>query len=342
MQKDSFIYFNHTLPPYKGLTLVSIIAKKDMRLDMFLTDTLKQSRSQVRNFIKKVGININGKLTYKSGYALKVGDNVTYNIPKPKLSSKYSIDFDIDVIYEDEDVLIINKPPHLTVHPAPSVKEPTLVEWLKYKGIELSNLSGETREGIVHRIDKQTSGALVIAKNNYAHKFLAKQLEDKSMGRYYIAIIDQPLKDDIVIDRPISRNPRNRLKMLASERGKSAKSSLIKLSSSIDSRYELIAIKLFTGRTHQIRAHLESISRHILGDERYGFKSKKDTIARVMLHAYTIYFTHPKDSRICFYQAPLFLDMQKILNRYFDNKDLDEKLAPTYIYSRFNTLPNWM
>jgi 23S rRNA pseudouridine1911/1915/1917 synthase len=313
-----------------------------MRLDIFLTDTLKQSRSQVRNFIKKVGINVNGKLTYKSGYALKVGDNVTYKVPKPKLSSKYSIDFDIDVIYEDEDVLIINKPPHLTVHPAPSVKEPTLVEWLKYKGIELSNLSGETREGIVHRIDKQTSGALVIAKNNYAHKFLAKQLEDKSMGRYYIAIIDQPLKDDIVIDRPISRNPKNRLKMLASKRGKSAKSSFIKLSLSVDSRYELIAIKLFTGRTHQIRAHLESISRHILGDERYGFKSKKDNIARVMLHAYTIYFTHPRDGRICFYQAPLFLDMQKILNRYFDNKDLDEKLAPTYIYSRFNTLPNWM
>lgn len=308
-----------------------------MRLDIFLQIELNQSRSQVSNFIKKIGVKVNDKVTNKSGYKLRCDDVVSYELLKHEPNIQYHVDFDIDIIYEDDSLLIVNKPPFLTVHPAPSVKEATLVEWLKSKNITLSNISGEERAGIVHRIDKQTSGALVITKNNDSHTKLSSQLEDKSMGRYYIAIIDTPLKEDITIERSISRNPKNRLKMLASTTGKYAKSSFAKLITSHDNRYELIAIKLHTGRTHQIRAHLESISRHILGDYTYGFKSKKDKIIRVMLHAYTIYFTHPKNGKDILHSAPLFEDMQNLLQKHFDKKELDEKLTTDYIMDCFST-----
>ena len=185
----------------------TIVAKKDMRLDKFLQEELNESRSQIENFIKKIGIEVNGKTITKSGYKIKVGDNIQYTLPQKEEIKEYEVNFDIDIIYEDDSLLIINKPPFLTVHPAPSVKEATLVDWLRSKKICLSNISGEHREGIVHRIDKQTSGALVVAKNNHAHKLLSKQLEDKSMGRYYIAIIDVPLKEDLIIEKKIQRNP---------------------------------------------------------------------------------------------------------------------------------------
>lgn len=314
----------------------TIIAKKDMRLDIFLQQELNQSRNQIANFIKKIGVTVNDKTINKSGYKVKIDDKISYKLPQVTPSLAYEVDFDIDIIHEDKNLLIINKPPFLTVHPAPSVKEATLVHWLQSKKITLSNISGEERAGIVHRIDKQTSGALIVAKDNTSHAFLASQLEDKSMGRYYLAIIDTPLKDDIIIEKSISRNPKNRLKMLASTEGKYAKSAFIKLATSNDGKYELIAAKLFTGRTHQIRAHLESISRHILGDYTYGFKSKKDKIIRVMLHAYTIYFTHPQSGKDIFHTAPLFDDMQNLLKIHFDKKEIDEKLSTSYILDRFS------
>jgi len=309
-----------------------------MRLDIFLQSELNHSRNQVSNFIKKIGVQINGKKITKSGHKLKTNDKVCYKLPKHTSTTSHKVDFDVDILYEDESLLIVNKPPFLTIHPAPSVKEATLVDWLKSKNITLSDICAKERAGIVHRIDKQTSGALVVAKDNTTHRFLSSQLEDKTMGRYYIAIIDTPLKDDISIEKQIARNPKNRLKMLASNEGRYAKSSFIKLLTSHDRNYELIAVKLYTGRTHQIRAHLESISRHILGDFTYGFKSKKDKIIRVMLHAYTIYFTHPQSGKDIFHIAPLFDDMQNLLDNHFDKKELDEKLSANYIMDCFNTI----
>jgi 23S rRNA pseudouridine1911/1915/1917 synthase len=229
----------------------------------------------------------------------------------------------------------------LVVHPAPSVKEATLVDWLIEKGISLSTISGEERHGIVHRIDKETTGALVIAKTNEAHQRLSSQLQDKSMGRYYLALVDYPLKDSCFVEKPIGRNRKNRLKMDVVPNGKDAKSAFYKLIES-DLKYELIAIKLFTGRTHQIRVHLKSLGRHILGDVLYGFKSKKDTINRVLLHAYKLYLTHPNTGKKMEFIAPLFPDMQEFIYRKFNQGEIDEKINPAIIDSYFTTITNRM
>ncbi len=308
------------------------------RVDKVLQQYLKSTRNQVEHFIKEGNVKVNGKVIKKCGYKLNGGEKIEYDIKEATPKKEFEVDFDIEKLYEDEDILIINKPPFLTVHPAPSVKEATLVDWLKKENISLSTISGEERNGIVHRIDKQTSGALVIAKNNKAHLALSKQLEDKSMGRYYLAIIDTPLKDNIVIEKPIARNRKNRLKMAVDDKGRAAKSAFLKLATSLDGKKELIAIKLFTGRTHQIRVHLSAISRHILGDDLYGFKSKKDTIKRVMLHAYILYLIHPKSKKKIYVKAPLLQDFTDILEKNFKMENIYEKIDTDYIIHTFDTL----
>ncbi len=177
-------------------------------------------------------------------------------------------------------MMVVNKPSGLVVHPAPSVKGATLVDWLVSKGVSLSNILGKERYGIVHRIDKNTTGALVVAKTNEAHEKLSFQLRNKSMGRYYLAVIDHPLKESCIVEKPIGRSRKNRYKMDVVNGGKDSKSAFYKLIQN-DDNLELIVAKLFTGRTHQIRVHLKSLGRHILGDVLYGFKSKEDTIDRV-------------------------------------------------------------
>jgi len=253
------------------------------------------------------------------------------------------IDFDVPILYEDDDLLVVNKPPFLTVHGAPSVKEATLVDWLQFKGINLSTISGEERHGIVHRIDKETSGALVIAKNNEAHVSLSSQLEDKSMGRYYLALIDLPLKDDIVVELPIGRSVNNRLKMDVAKRdGRMAKSAFAKLLTSRDGKKELIAAKLFTGRTHQIRVHLQALSRHILGDSLYGFKSQNGTIPRVMLHAYIVYLKHPKTGQLLQIHAPLWDDFDAYLTHHFSKEEVNEKITLDSIVNGFKLNNHWL
>jgi 23S rRNA pseudouridine1911/1915/1917 synthase len=232
---------------------------------------------------------------------------------------------------------VINKPPFLTVHPAPSVKEVTVVDWLIKKGISLSTISGDERHGIVHRIDKQSSGALVIAKNNEAHKNLSAQLEDKSMGRYYLSLIDIPLKSDLIVDKPIARNRTNRLKMDVISGGRESKSAFCKIALSENQKTELIAAKLFTGRTHQIRVHLNLLSRHILGDSLYGFKSQNSKIPRVMLHAYLLYLKHPKTGKSLLIKAPLFEDFNDLIKKYFQEDEINEKMESSYIIKRFST-----
>jgi 23S rRNA pseudouridine1911/1915/1917 synthase len=315
---------------------LEIIAQKPMRLDKCLQEHLTQPRNQIEQFIKTHGVFVDGKETHKCGLKLKGGEKIRYELPEMIPQEAQKIDFDVEIIYEDEDLLIVNKPPGLTIHPAPSVKEPTLVDWLKHKGISLSTLSGEERHGIVHRIDKETSGALVVAKHNEAHRKLSAQLENRTMGRYYLALIDLPLKEDVIVNKPIGRNPVHRTKMAVINSGREAKSAFVKLVESKRQNQELIAAKLYTGRTHQIRVHLESLSRHIINDFTYGFKKKRDIIGRVMLHAYLIYFIHPRTGEKIIQKAPLFEDFQGMLTSHFDMKDIDEKIDPDYLVSRFD------
>ena len=317
--------------------------KESKRLDVAMSEALELPRNQVEKLIKNVGVFVDEKLTNKCSIKLVEGNVVRYEfVQADKSPSHYEVNFDVPILYEDDDLLVINKPPFLTVHGAPSVKEATLVDWLKSKGINLSTISGEERHGIVHRIDKETSGALVIAKNNEAHVSLSSQLEDKSMGRYYLAMIDLALKDNVVVELPIGRSVNNRLKMDVAKDGRMAKSAFTKLLLSRDGKKELIAAKLFTGRTHQIRVHLAALSRHILGDSLYGFKSQNGTIPRVMLHAYILYLKHPKTGQLLQINAPLWDDFDAYLTHHFSKEEVDEKITLDSIVNGFKFNDQWL
>ncbi len=478
----------------------NLIAQCSERLDVFLSSQLGISRNQISSLIKSAAVRVDGAVQTKPGYKLSAGElvHIDYPAPAPQRMSAERLNFDVEILYEDEDLLVVNKPAGLTVHPAASVKEPTLVDWLKSRGYLLSTLGGELRAGIVHRLDKLTSGALLVAKNNAAHAALSAQLSDKSMGRIYLALIDLPLKEPCVIERPIARNPANRLKMGIVPGGRNAKSAFYEILSgaeltelqnsaqrcdeilgagdgtaagkststdkisaadkilaanasasristeekilgdatdkiltgnadkisakdkisdattgtdnadeisnncmrsadkiSIQSAdkipssradnvdkiltadmsaaqilaarlaenkvlnfknpaqnqilppinpksFNLVAAKLFTGRTHQIRVHLSSINRHILGDHLYGFKSENAKISRILLHAYLLYFIHPrsgKEVKICAGLPSEFLNFttnQKVKDEIY------EKILPTNVERYFSDISGWL
>jgi 23S rRNA pseudouridine1911/1915/1917 synthase len=315
----------------------SFVVGESNRIDKVLATHLECSRNQVEKLIKGGFVKVNDSVVSKTSFKVALDDIISYEFQDAPQKEAVSVDFDIEVLFEDEYLLVINKPSGVVVHPAPSVSGATVVDWLIKRGVRLSTISGEERHGIVHRIDKETTGALVIAKDNKTHEALSKQLQDKTMGRYYLALIDCPLKDDIVVDKPIARNPKNRLKMDVVEGGKSAKSAFVKLLNS-PKDIELISAKLYTGRTHQIRVHLNTLSRHILGDDLYGYKHKKAKIQRVFLHAYMLYLVHPATNEMLEIVAPLFDDMQEFCNRYFDEDELRDKIDATNIKNRFSQI----
>ncbi|CDG57709.1 Ribosomal large subunit pseudouridine synthase D [Campylobacter coli 76339] len=307
----------------------TFLVDESSRLDIFLAKNLNQSRSQIALMIEKNCVWVNDKIQNKNSFKLKVGDKLVLNLPLvEEAKPKFDIDFDIEILYEDEDLLVLNKPSNLVVHGAKSVKSATLVDWLIEKQYTLSTLGGEVRAGLVHRLDKETSGAILIAKNNFAHQKLSEQLSDKTMGRIYLALIDLPLKEDkIIIDKALIRSSANAIKKIVTNshtRGsKEAKSAFVNLAKSKE--LSLIGAKLFTGRTHQIRAHLASINRHILGDELYGYRGKYE--CRIMLHAYFLYFVHPRNGEKIFVQAPLMNDFKQILEKNFILGELNEKIS---------------
>ncbi len=330
------------------------------RLDDFLSKELKTSKNQILQAIKNNLISINDKIAKKGGIILKqddcikvkLKDSSTINAESKSAESSAEsaqfaesmesskIDFDVEILYEDDDILILNKPPFLVVHKAPSVKEPTLVDWLESKNFTLSTLSGEDRTGIVHRLDKETSGAIAIAKNNTSHSNLSAQLQTKQMGRYYLAIIDSPLAESRIISCNLARHPKNRLKMTNADslrtkipNARFAKSHFVPLLESKDANLQLIAIKLYTGRTHQIRAHLESISRHIIGDKLYGYKGKENV--RVMLHSYLLHLTHPLTQKDMMFCAPMFADMLQFCFLHFDQREFNEAIKKDNVLQCF-------
>ena len=546
----------------------NLIAQCSERLDVFVSSRLGISRNQISNLIKSAAVRVDGAVQTRPGYKLSAGElvHIDYPAPTPQQISANRLNFDVEILYEDDDLLVVNKPAGLTVHPAASVKEPTLVDWLKSRGYLLSTLGGELRAGIVHRLDKLTSGALLVAKNNAAHAALSAQLSDKSMGRIYLALIDLPLKEPCVIERPIARNPANRLKMGIVPGGRSAKSAfyeilsgaeLSELQNSAQKRdeilnasdgtaagksagadkisaadkilaanagasrilaankismgaadkistgatdkisdattgagkilavstgadkilsasrdadmskilatdvsargngneilnadpaagadkisttdasasknadmdeilndyagednaeeisnnymqstdkipipstekipsscadnadkiltadmsaaqilaarlaknkvlnfknpaqnqilppislksFNLVAAKLFTGRTHQIRVHLSSINRHILGDHLYGFKSENAKISRILLHAYLLYFIHPrsgKEVKIC---AGLPSEFLNFMTNQKVKDEIYEKILPTNVERYFSDISGWL
>lgn len=323
----------------------NFIVFEAIRLDKFLASQIDASRNQIEQLIKKEYVKVDGKIVTKTGLKLKENQSIDVYFPQTEFNPQKDEDFvinsledkTIEIIYEDDYILVVNKPYNLTVHDAPSVKDATLVDWLKLKNISLSTISGEERHGIVHRLDKGTSGVMVVAKTNEAHIGLSKQLEDKTMGRYYLAIIDLPLKENTLVEKSIARNPNNRLKMAIDENGRIAKSAFSKIALSDNEKYELISAKLFTGRTHQIRVHLSSMNRHILGDNLYGFKGELNKINRFYLHAYYLYLTHPITNKQMCFKANLPEDMTNFLNTNFQKGNINDKIDESYILNSFTS-----
>ncbi|MGM8975728.1 RluA family pseudouridine synthase [Campylobacter jejuni] len=318
----------------------TFLVNENSRLDVFLAKKLNQSRNQVALLIEKDCVQVNDKIQDKNSFKLKNGDIISIASLKPcdEIKPQFEVDFDIDVLYEDEDLLVLNKPSNLVVHGASSVKNATLVDWLIEKKYTLSNLGGEIRAGLVHRLDKDTSGAILIAKNNFTHQKLSEQLADKSMGRIYLALIDLPLKEDkIIVEKFLMRSPSNAIKKIAIDKenkfSKNAKSAFINVVKT--ENLTLMAAKLFTGRTHQIRAHLASLNRHILGDSLYGYKGKYD--CRIMLHAYFLYFIHPKTKEQIFVKAPLMEDFKNIMFEQINLGENDEKISLEFLLEFFNS-----
>lgn len=317
-------------PENAPLTFCVQPAESKMRLDRFLSQKSGLPRSQIAKMIEEGQITLNGTFVSKNGITLQSHDAIALILPTKQEKSKPS-NLNIPILYEDEDLLILNKPIDLIVHQThQDDPQYTLQDWLQEQNFPLSNLGDSCRQGIVHRLDKTTSGAIVIAKNNRAHEILSNQLKTKEMGRYYLCVIDSPLKEDIVIDSPLIRHPKNRLKYITTAPNtplsKEAKTAFFKIIN--NGRIELIGAKLFSGRTHQIRAHLSKIGRHILGDSFYGYRGSYDS--RILLHSHLLYLTHPATKQHLEIYAPLWEDMLNFLHQNFYSTQNYEDFAKNF------------
>ena len=287
------------------------------RLDAFLARSVEGlSRSAAQKLIEDALVLRNGKPGKKND-KLNIGDAISYQIPEPKAVDIAPKEIPLDIVYEDDDLLVINKPKGLVVHPAAGHQDDTLVNGLLYAlGDDLSGINGELRPGIVHRIDKDTSGLLAVAKNDLAHTVLASQLKDHSMARTYEAIVCGVLKEDSgTVDAPIGRHPSDRKKMCVTQRNSKPAVTHWEVVRRYRG-YTHIRCKLETGRTHQIRVHMAYIGHPILGDTVYGHKKPELGQSSQCLHAGVLCFAHPRDGH------PVMVFAE--LPQYF--KDVLEKL----------------
>lgn len=285
---------------------------EDLRLDVYLSENIKdKSRSYIQNLIKSEKVLINGN-TKKGSYKLKLNDAVEVEIPENEKLNVEPENIPIDIVYEDRDVIVVNKAQGMVVHPAPGNYSGTLVNALLYHCTDLSGINGVLRPGIVHRIDKDTSGILVVAKNDMAHKKLAEQLKEHSMIRIYNALVEGVLKEDTgTIDKPLGRHPNQRIKMAIVKDGRRAVTHYKVLN-----RYKnntLIECKLETGRTHQIRVHMAYIGHPIVGDPVYGFSKQKFKLEGQMLHAKKLGFMHPSTNKYMEFDSELPEYFKKII-----------------------------
>ncbi|MCI7725746.1 MAG: RluA family pseudouridine synthase [Clostridiales bacterium] len=286
------------------------------RLDAFLARCAEDlSRSAAQKLIVDGLVTRNGKPGKKND-KLNVGDAVSYEIPEPKAVDIAPKEMPLDIVYEDDCLLVINKPKGLVVHPAAGHQDDTLVNGLLYAlGDDLSGINGELRPGIVHRIDKDTSGLLAVAKNDLAHTMLASQLKDHSMARTYEAIVCGVLKEDSgTVDAPIGRHPSDRKKMCVTQRNSKPAVTHWEVVRRYRG-YTHIRCKLETGRTHQIRVHMAYIGHPILGDTVYGHKKPELGQSSQCLHAGVLCFAHPKDGHPVMVFAELPQYFKDVLNK---------------------------
>lgn len=291
-----------------------IVQGKDAgtRLDSFLVSHIPDnSRSFVQKLIKNNLVSVN-KGFCKNNYRVKKGDRILITIPKPQRLTVEAADIPLDIVYEDDWLVIVNKPAGMAVHPAPGNRTDTLVNALLYRYDNLPEVNGITRPGIVHRLDKDTTGLLVVAKNERVHRDLAEQFKERSVNRRYIALVKGTIEEDGgTIEAPIGRHLTNRKRMAVVARNSRYAVSHFEVIKR-HSGYTLVEVRLETGRTHQIRVHMHYIGHPVIGDTKYG--SPGDLAAeKLMLHAAVLGFVHPKKKGYVEFEAPLPEYFQSIL-----------------------------
>ncbi len=294
-------------------TLVVDEINKGKRLDSYISDNMdKISRSFAQKLIENQQVTINGK-NEKASYKVCAGDNIQVDVPEAQGTKLKAQDIPVDVVYEDKDIIVVNKPKGMVVHPANGNPDGTLVNAiLAMCKDSLSGIGGEIRPGIVHRLDKDTSGLLIIAKNNEAHVKMSKQIQDRLVTKKYIALIRGVVKDDeATIDMPIARSKVDRKKMAVDKDGKQAVTHF-----KVIKRYRgytLLEIKIDTGRTHQIRVHMAKIGYPVVGDMVYSNGKNEFGIEGQMLHAKSLEFSHPITGKKMHLKAPLPEYFTKVL-----------------------------
>ena len=282
------------------------------RLDKFLADMTGLSRTRLRQMSDGQMILVNGKPA-KAGLKLKQGDVVSFEIPQDEEPDVEPEDIPLDILYEDSDIIVINKQKGLVVHPAPGNYTGTLVNALLYHCRDLSGINGVIRPGIVHRIDKDTTGCIVACKNDEAHRSIASQIENKTCHREYLALVSGNIPhDEGKIDAPIGRDPKDRQRMTVTDKNSREAVTYFKVVERFRNAV-LLRCTLETGRTHQIRVHMKFIGHPVIGDEKYGHKCRiMDTQGQV-LHASDLYLRHPATNEEMHFHAPLPAYFEKLL-----------------------------
>lgn len=301
-------------------TFLITAEQKGQRLDKVLGALQEEwSRGQIQTFIDEGHLLVNGEKVKKT-YKLKENDEIVVNPPEPEPLEILAEDLNLEIVYEDADVLVVNKPKGMVVHPAPGHTTGTLVNGLMHQVTDLSGINGVMRPGIVHRIDKDTSGLLMVAKNDLAHESLVQQLVDKSVTRRYIALVHGHIPHDKgTIDAPIGRDKKDRQKMGIVDEGKHAVTHF-QVIGRFGVDYTLVQCRLETGRTHQIRVHMNYIGYPLVGDPKYGPKKTMD-IGGQALHAGVLGFVHPRTNEYLEFEAPMPQEFDALLNELKSSYD---------------------
>ena len=295
--------------------VIKVTENENKRLDIYISEAYKVlSRTAIKRLLEEEKIHVNGKVE-KTSYKVKNGDNIEIEIPDAKETKLEAQNIPVPVIYEDKDIIVVNKPKGMVVHPANGNPDGTLVNAIlaMCKG-SLSGIGGEIRPGIVHRLDKDTSGLLIVAKNDEAHIKMSKQIQDRKVEKRYIALVRGNVPDDeATIDMPIARSKVDRKKMAVDKNGKEAVTHFKVLKRY--GNYTLLEIKIDTGRTHQIRVHMSYIGYPVVGDSVYSSGKNEFGVEGQMLHARYLKFKHPITGKELNLEAPLPEYFEKIIKQ---------------------------
>lgn len=280
---------------------IETTVEKTARLDVLCAEAAQASRSQVAKWIENGLCTVNGAVQTKPSFKAATGATLTIDVPEATESTVEKENIPLEILYEDEDVAVVVKPCGMVVHPAAGNESGTLVNALLYAMDDLSGIGGVKRPGIVHRLDKDTSGLLMVAKNDRAHVSLSDQLKNRTMEKHYLAVVDGCMREKSgLVDKPIARSKKDRKKMAIDPEGREALTEWTLIENLKNAA--LLDVHIMTGRTHQIRVHMQSLHHPVAGDPIYGQKNGVKA-PRLMLHAYTLAFDHPRTGERLFFKA---------------------------------------